>query len=679
MSEKPRSPRQGLPQTEPTASPVPPAVPLMQRAADFSRRVGALAFPVIGKRPPQGYRYTERLTAQTTEPGPLEAPPQLWEQATGYALTPPPGSDLYFLDSDDQAFTYRLLRAFPQLREAPQIRSGRAGHCNFILRLTLDEPIRRLSLRDGGGEVGSLRGERSYILGAGSIHPDTRQPYTHNGLWAPPRLSAGDSDRLLFMFARPAFAGPPLAVWLGPRPPGAVPEATLQAITATLLGMGYRGPKDWLNGPCLFPEHHKHNDRHPSFGFNTTSGEGYCFVCGPLSAAKVAAALDIPVPPNASGASGASAGRAAPDPAEPVAFLPDTSRPRPFAFIDPPGPAPASPITAAVPAPVLAPVPTGPGAAPETSASEPPGRVIQTELNIATELVRRRRVQAARLYSLLLDHARASHGQHSYTLGEMIALGEAVGLSRSQVTKAAEQMVSLSLLKKLKHGRYQRVSIARARALLGLGPEYALVQVSYVAFRGTTRAFNTALMVEAGRRLPEGLAAATIADAAGRSRRTLYYHEAVAQVERQSRVRRVGLATATPASFVRVFDKDNRAVLTVDGEDLDGALERAAQCEGRVWPWSQRPSLRSYPDRGSAAGQEGPKSESAVFAHALAFAFPASGVLDSCHESTGGIQQGAANGCRRQTAAASAPEQGGLTGGTGLTDNIDCNTQKGSV
>ncbi len=56
--------------------------------------------------------------------------------------------------------------------------------------------------------------------------------------------------------------------------------ALLQIVSEHLHHIGYVGRGDWLSGPCLDPHHHQHEDRHPSFGFNTRSGYGNCFRCG---------------------------------------------------------------------------------------------------------------------------------------------------------------------------------------------------------------------------------------------------------------------------------------------------------------------------------------------------------------------------------------------------------------
>lgn len=74
-----------------------------------------------------------------------------------------------------------------------------------------------------------------------------------------------------------------------------VPNPDLIArVTYALMGRGGRMRGDWVNGACPFPEHHKHGDRQPSFGFNTRSGYGFCHVCGSLLLKDLCPALGIP-------------------------------------------------------------------------------------------------------------------------------------------------------------------------------------------------------------------------------------------------------------------------------------------------------------------------------------------------------------------------------------------------
>jgi hypothetical protein len=41
----------------------------------------------------------------------------------------------------------------------------------------------------------------------------------------------------------------------------------IATVANTFSSQGYRQRGDWLNGPCIYPEHHRHGDRHGSFGY----------------------------------------------------------------------------------------------------------------------------------------------------------------------------------------------------------------------------------------------------------------------------------------------------------------------------------------------------------------------------------------------------------------------------
>ncbi len=73
-----------------------------------------------------------------------------------------------------------------------------------------------------------------------------------------------------------------------------IPSTDLIAQVANaLLACGCKPRGDWLNGMCPFPERHKHDDQHPSFGFNIRSGYGFCHVCGTLLLKDLCPALGI--------------------------------------------------------------------------------------------------------------------------------------------------------------------------------------------------------------------------------------------------------------------------------------------------------------------------------------------------------------------------------------------------
>lgn len=59
------------------------------------------------------------------------------------------------------------------------------------------------------------------------------------------------------------------------------PDA-LQMVTEIFIRLSYKQSGDWLSGACIYPENHLHDDAHPSFGFNTRTGYGNCYVCGSI-------------------------------------------------------------------------------------------------------------------------------------------------------------------------------------------------------------------------------------------------------------------------------------------------------------------------------------------------------------------------------------------------------------
>ena len=67
----------------------------------------------------------------------------------------------------------------------------------------------------------------------------------------------------------------------------------IAAVTDVFIQRGYQPHGDWLNGRCIYPEQHKHGDQHPSFGFNASTGYGYCHVCGTLLLKDLCAAFGI--------------------------------------------------------------------------------------------------------------------------------------------------------------------------------------------------------------------------------------------------------------------------------------------------------------------------------------------------------------------------------------------------
>lgn len=533
--------------------------PSIYEIADaVARLLGMQAIPTRGKIPALGHEFTKH---QRTTPGAQEAASGVWEHADGFGLMALPNTNFYLLDCDDPDFLNWLFVKFPKLAQTPIIYRGNwkvSGHAKFVIRLTVSQPFTKtLSLKalDGRGEIASLRGHHSYGLGPGSRHPETGEIFEDNGIAEPVTLDA-DETRVLLERLSPDRAEV--------QPPGVIPlwknrERLKTELETHFRAQGYHQNGEWLNGPCVHPERHKHGDTHPSFGFNTTSGRGLCFVCGVMSTFEVGAALN-------------NDNAAAPIPLE-VDFeaLQNEVIKRPYAFVGE--------------------LPTSPDA----------DRVM-VELNISTALIARHQYQAARLHDLLLDHARTHNGQHTFTTTDLNALGEAHGLSRLEVQRARRQLLELGLLIKLKHGKYRRVGVAQAQHQLNLEITFSAAPIPRTALMGTAAEYRRAVLLAVEHFLPSGLASETIAKAAGISRRCLYYDEKVLNVRRVPHKKQpfdLSQAFASEGQdsegpdFGGMQDEACNVVNWLQKQELDDFL-RGYRGE-RVRLWTQEPSTRFLP------------------------------------------------------------------------------------
>lgn len=192
---------------------------------------------------------------------------------------------LVVLDFDAQS-AYTAFRArFPDLAQTYTVATGGGGR-HVYLRVDSLPPSRR-------GQGVELCAEGRQVVVPPSVHPGTGQPYRVHlvlDIRRVPDLSAVVT--WMESTPRPVSAGQP---HLEQRPTsGAGVAPTLVAgIAETLRGRGYRQRSDWLNGPCIYPERHAHADSKTSFGFNTRSGYGHCFVCGSMLSKDIARALGI--------------------------------------------------------------------------------------------------------------------------------------------------------------------------------------------------------------------------------------------------------------------------------------------------------------------------------------------------------------------------------------------------
>ncbi len=202
--------------------------------------------------------------------------------------------NLAVLDLDGAAGYPAFVATFPALAETYTVASGGGvgKHVYFYVD-SLPPSIKAMNTPIGHLE---LCGEGRQVVAPPSVHPTTGQSYRVEK--ALDILHVPDVGELAAWIE--AFK-PRQAVrkWQPPArtnlPTG---EATLNPrviaeIAWVLSGQGFKQQGYWLHGSCIHPERHQNGDRNPSFGFNTRTGYGYCYVCGTLLAKEVCEVLNI--------------------------------------------------------------------------------------------------------------------------------------------------------------------------------------------------------------------------------------------------------------------------------------------------------------------------------------------------------------------------------------------------
>ncbi|MCU0465722.1 MAG: bifunctional DNA primase/polymerase, partial [Anaerolineae bacterium] len=201
---------------------------------------------------------------------------------------------LVVLDLDGAAGYPAFAVTFPALAETYTVASG-GGIGKHVYFYSDHLPP---SIKAMGTPIGNLElcGAGRQVVAPPSIHPTTGQPYR--------------VERPLDILRVPDLGA--LTAWIDafkPRqlsrewqpptriniPSGDVPlnPRVMDAIARTLMARDFKQHGDWLHGSCIHPEQHKSGDRSPSFGFNTQTGYGHCYVCGTMLAKEVCEALNI--------------------------------------------------------------------------------------------------------------------------------------------------------------------------------------------------------------------------------------------------------------------------------------------------------------------------------------------------------------------------------------------------
>ena len=133
------------------------------------------------------------------------------------------------------------------------------------------------------------------VVAPPSFHPISGQPYRVDKALDVLRVPNRDD---LVAWVEAFKPRQEIHTWQPPKispPIGNTPinRCVIGEIARTLEGHGFKRHGEWLHGRCLYPERHKHGDRHPSFGYNTASRYGFCYLCGTMLAKEVCTRLNL--------------------------------------------------------------------------------------------------------------------------------------------------------------------------------------------------------------------------------------------------------------------------------------------------------------------------------------------------------------------------------------------------
>ncbi len=205
----------------------------------------------------------------------------------------PVSKNLVVLDLDGEDGYPTFAATFPQLAETYTVATGGGvGRHVYFRPKTLPPSVRAMNTPIGHVE---LRGDGYLIVLPPSLHPETHQPYRVSL----PHDILQPADLLAVVAWVEAFRPKPVpTVWQPPHlPPSggttSLNPRVLEALAEYFRAKGYGVHGEWLHGPCVYPERHRHGDQNPSFGFNTLTGYGHCFVCGTLLAKDLCAQVGV--------------------------------------------------------------------------------------------------------------------------------------------------------------------------------------------------------------------------------------------------------------------------------------------------------------------------------------------------------------------------------------------------
>jgi len=201
--------------------------------------------------------------------------------------------NLVVLDLDGAAGYAAFAATFPVLAETYTVASGGGiGRHVYFYADQLPPSVKAMNTPIGHLESCS---DGRQVVAPPSVHPVTGQAYRVEKALDIPRVPNLNDLAAWIEAFKPRQV---VATWKPPRisaptGDGTLNRRVLDEISRALLGQGCKPHGVWLHGRCIYPQRHKHGDRNPSFGFNTASGYGHCYVCGTMLAKDICAQLNI--------------------------------------------------------------------------------------------------------------------------------------------------------------------------------------------------------------------------------------------------------------------------------------------------------------------------------------------------------------------------------------------------
>ncbi|MBZ0319100.1 MAG: bifunctional DNA primase/polymerase [Anaerolineae bacterium] len=200
--------------------------------------------------------------------------------------------NLVVLDLDGAAGYPAFAAIFPHLAATYTVATGGGIGKHIYWKVDQLPP----AIKAMGTPIGNLEmcADGRQVVAPPSLHPKTGRPYTiykEDDI-----LKVADLAEVVAWLE--SFKGKPATQsWQPPRLSlssiGNLNPKVMDALARHFARHGYKAYGDWLHGPCIYPQNHRHGDKNPSFGYNTQTGYGHCHVCGTMLAKDICAAVGI--------------------------------------------------------------------------------------------------------------------------------------------------------------------------------------------------------------------------------------------------------------------------------------------------------------------------------------------------------------------------------------------------